>query len=168
MKKILCLSLSFLFTACVGNVIGGSAQSGRVPAEMVGSWRTGRVSMLQYRDRVTGSTTPGNGSTFSYRFYPDGRFEFVGYMQSTMYNCTTSLFNHKTGSVRFEGTEFTLVPRTNNWKKENSCAPRSNSEKAGEMKNDTYSWRVKTEDGVESLCLTQAGGEERCFRKEEE
>ena len=32
-----------------------------------------------------------------YRFLPGGRFEYNGYLETTMYNCTTTLFNPVTG-----------------------------------------------------------------------
>lgn len=166
---IACLALALSFSGCVGNLISeaGAARAGQVPAELVGSWRTGRVSLLQYRERTTGSTTPANGSSFSYRIQADGRFEFAGLLQTTMYNCTTSLFNLKRGLVRVEGTRLTLVPQENKWKNEFSCASQRNHEKAGKTDEETYTWRIKEEDGRASLCLTPAGGEESCFRKEE-
>lgn len=168
MQYVLCLSLSLLLTACVGGVISGTAQTatGRIPAELVGTWRTGRISLLNYRDRVTGSTTPANGSTFSYRFYPDGRFEFTGLLQSTMYNCTTTLFNHKTGIARVSGSELVLVPKTNNWKNTYSCTPSKNLEKPGKMDEEVQTWRIKQDENGISLCLASAGGQESCFQKQ--
>ena len=92
------------------------AQGEGVPAELVGKWHNGKVSMMQERNTVTGSTTPSNGSTFTYKFSADGRFEFVGLMQSTMYGCTTGLFNQKAGKVEVEGSQITFIPSKNFWR----------------------------------------------------
>lgn len=162
MKYVLFLmSLMLVFATS-----GVSAQSGRVPSELIGSWRTGRVSLLNYRNNTTGSTTPANGSTFSYRFYEDGRYEFTGYMQSTMYNCTTKLFNQIRGVFEVDGSQITLTQKSSNWQNENTCSPSSKKEKAGELKQERFTWRIKTEGNRESFCITYPNGEENCFQKE--
>src|SRR3954454_6440824 len=123
------------FTGCIGNVLGGGllGPKGRVPSELVGKWHNGHVSMLQYQDRITGSTTPANGSTFSYKFNSDGTFQFVGLMNSTMYNCTTTLFSDKEGVAQVEGNELKLIPSKDDWKSQFSCYPNKNTEKEGKM-----------------------------------
>lgn len=135
-------------------------------ASLIGSWRTARISMLQYQDRMTGSTTPGNGSTFNYKFSPDGRFEFSGYMQTTTYNCTTTVFNPMTGTYKVEGSRVILTPEKNTWQMRNNCAPSKNMDRPGKMDVLTYDWRLKREDGYTSLCLNSKDGE-TCLRREE-
>lgn len=164
MKYVL-FSLSLLLVVASS---GASAHSVPVPDELVGSWRTGRVSLLNYRNNTTGSTTPANGSTFSYRFYPDGRYEFTGFMQSTMYNCTTRLFNQVRGVFEVDGSQITLIQKSSKWQNENSCSPNSRTEKHGELKRDTFSWRIKTEAGKENFCITYPNGEENCFQREKD
>ena len=158
------------FTGCVGNVIGDALArpKGNVPSELVGSWRTGHVSLLQYQDTITGSSTPANGSSFSYKFKPNGTFEFAGLMNSTMYNCTTSLFNYKAGVAKVEGNELKLIPSKDNWKNQFSCYPNKNSEKEGKMEEETYTWEIKQDGDREMLCLTGSSGNESCFQKEED
>jgi hypothetical protein len=139
----------------------------RMPGEIVGEWHNGSVSMLQEKNTVTGRTTPSNGSTFTYKFFADGRFEFIGYMKSTMYGCTTDLFNDKRGKVEIDGDRITLVPTKNYWKNTYSCAPASNKEKNHTLEKETYTWRTKEDDyGKTLVCLANAKGE-TCYRREE-
>jgi hypothetical protein len=92
-------------------------------ASEAGEWSTGSVGMIQYQNKVTGATKPGRGSVFTYRFLEIGSFEFVGYMESTMYNCTTTLFNQINGKYRVEGSTIFLSPAKDLWKNGNTCAP---------------------------------------------
>lgn len=82
---------------------------------LLGAWRDTEISMLQYQNRVTGATTPGNGTSMAYKFYPDGRYDYTGYVQTTMYNCTTTAWNTVTGTYRIEGPRLVLTLKTNDW-----------------------------------------------------
>lgn len=167
--KVLFLAVSLALTPCAGGAsVFGQQRAGDVPAELTGKWYDGSVSLLQYKNSVTGSTTPGRGSSFTYKFFADGRFEFVGLMQTTMYNCTTTLYNEKSGAVEIDGSTITLVPERNFWRNTNSCAPSSNKEKNHTLERETYEWQIKQdEQGRNHVCLTNAAGE-RCFRQDGE
>jgi hypothetical protein len=149
-------------------MIGASQAFGqRIPGELIGEWHNGRVSMMQERNTVTGQTTPSNGTTFTYKFFADGRFEFIGYMKSTMYGCTTDLFNDKRGKVEIDGDQITFVPTKNYWKNTYSCSPASNKERNYTLEKETYTWRTKKDDyGATLVCLANAKGES-CYRREE-
>jgi hypothetical protein len=144
------------------------AASGGDAAGLLGSWRTSQMSMLMYQNRATGSTTPGNGTTMQYRFHLDGRFEYNGYLQTTMYNCTTTLFNPMAGTYRVAGSRLTLTPRANNWQMRNNCAQSQNKDRPGKLDAVTYAFRTKQENGREFLCLTGADGKEGCYQRERE
>lgn len=148
----------------VGVGEGGAPDS--PPAELLGSWRSSRTSMLMYQNQATGSTTPGNGSSMQYRFHPDGRFEYYGYLQTTTYNCTTTVFNPMAGVYRAEGGLLTLTPRTNTWQMRNNCARSQNKDRPGKLDAVTYAFRLKREGGRELLCLTGADGKEGCYERE--
>src|SRR5438128_2324124 len=65
--------------------------------EIVGSWKTASVGTVQYQNQVTGATRNGRSHIFTYKFLPNGSYEFIGYMEINMYSCTTTLFNQITG-----------------------------------------------------------------------
>jgi len=101
--------------------------SGNAQTDIVGMWQTGGMSITGERNTVTGSTTPSNGNTQKYVFGADGRFSFVGYLQSTQYGCTTALFNDKQGKYAIEGSQITLIPSKNFCGKHTVAAPRRTS-----------------------------------------
>ena len=134
---------------------------------LVGTWGTGGMSMMADRNTVTGATTPSNGSTFKYVFTADGRFEFVGLLQSTMYGCTTTLFNEKRGRFETDGQTLTLVPSRNFWRQQNGCAPNSNKEREYTLERETFRLRTKTDEyGKQFVCLANDKGE-TCYRRAE-
>jgi hypothetical protein len=158
---------SFLFLLMFLFVGQSFAQQSTVPAELVGKWHNGKISMMADVNTVTGARTPSNGSTFTYKFSADGRFEFVGLMQSTMYGCTTGLFNQKAGKVEIEGSQITFIPSKNFWRNTYSCSPNSNKERDYVLEKETYEWRTKEDEyGKQYVCLANAKGES-CYRRED-
>jgi hypothetical protein len=135
---------------------------------LVGEWKNGYIStMVQYQDTITKSTTPGRGTTFSYKFHPDGRFEFVGYMQTTMYNCTTTVFNPMSGVYQVQGSQLVLTPHKNEWQMRSPCYPSQNKDRQGKMDPMVYTWRIKQENGRQNLCLASSSSEgEACYQKD--
>ncbi len=134
--------------------------------EITGSWKNGSVGAIQYQNRVTGATKPGRGSIFTYKFLPNGNYEFVGYMQITMYNCTTTLFNQITGRYSVDGTSINLNPSRNFWKNANSCAASGNKQQNKVPTPKTLEFRTRTDEyGQELLCLVE-NNEESCYRRE--
>jgi len=157
--------ISFLFLLVF--LFVGQSFAQKVPSELVGIWTNGSMSLIADRNRTTGATTPRNGSTYKYVFAANGNFEFIGLMQSTMYGCTTELFNDKRGKVEVDGDQITFTPTKNYWKNTYSCSPGSNKERNYTLEKETYTWRTKTDEyGKDFICLANAKGE-ACYRREE-
>ena len=136
--------------------------------DITGYWKTGSVGSIQYQNRVTGSTKPGRGSLFWYKFQPNGQYEFVGYMEVTMYNCTTTLFNEIKGRYSVDGSTIYLNPSRDFWKNTNSCAASGNKETTKTPTRKSLEFVTKNDEyGNELLCLTEGSGE-TCYRKESE
>jgi hypothetical protein len=136
--------------------------------EILGKWYTGNVSMMNEKNLYTGQITSSNGSLQSYKFLPGGRFEVIGYMKSTMYGCTTDLFNDKRGSYEVSGNQITLKPTKNYWKNTYSCSPSSNKERDYVLDIETFTFRVETNKyGKEQICLTNAMGDS-CLERTKE
>jgi len=137
-------------------------------AEIVGSWKTGSVGSIQYRNQITGATKSGRGSLFWYKFLPNGNYEFVGYMEVSMYNCTTTLFNQINGKYSVDGSTISLNPSRDYWKNTNSCSSSSIKEQTKTPTRKTLEFRAKTDErGKNLLCLTD-GGSETCYQQEEQ
>jgi len=135
-------------------------------SDLVGTWRTGGLSTTDDVNTVTGSRTASNGNTLKYEFKADGRFAFVGYMQSTMYGCTTALFNDKQGRYTLNGSQLTLTLVKNFWRNTYSCSPSSNKERNYTLDTEVYEVSTKTDEyGKLFVCLANAKGES-CYRRE--
>lgn len=138
--------------------------SNGIPRELIGRWDNGSVSTIIRQNTITGATTPGRSSRFEYTFSADGTFAFTGLMQTTNYSCTDTLYNEKAGRVRFNGSTLTLIPSKNFWRKTNSCASSQNSERNYTLTEETYQWRLKTDEyGKRLICLANDKGES-CYR----
>jgi hypothetical protein len=102
-----------LFTAFLSGLLmicSASAQSGRVPPELVGKWFTGSASILSEQNTTTGSVASRYGSSIGYSFEADGTFSYAALMKSTMYGCTTSLWNDRRGKISVAGDVVTFTP----------------------------------------------------------
>lgn len=155
----------FIFTVIVAvQAYSAFAQS----EELIGSWKNGSVGAISYRNRVTGSTKPGRGSIFTYKFLPNGNYEFVGYMEVTMYNCTTTLFNQITGKYTVDGSTINLNPSRDFWKNTNSCTASGSKQQTKTPSRKSLEFQTKEDEyGNRLLCLTESGTE-TCYRKEKE
>jgi hypothetical protein len=145
---------------------GEPAASGGDAAALAGSWRSSELGMISYQNTITGASRPGRGTTMQYKFLPGGRFEYNGYLETTMYNCTTTLFNPVAGTYRVEGDRLTIVPKTSKWQQTNTCASSMNKTLPGKLDPDTYTFRFSNEQGGRRLCLTSSKGNEVCYRAE--
>jgi hypothetical protein len=144
----------------------GAAVSGGDTAALLGSWRSSELGMISYQNTITGASRPGRGMTMQYKFLPGGRFEYNGYLESTMYNCTTTLFNPVAGTYRVEGNRLTIMPKTSKWQQTNNCASSMNKTQPGKLDPETYTFRFSNEQGGRRLCLTSSKGNEVCYRSE--
>jgi hypothetical protein len=140
----------------------GASEAG----SLQGSWRSTEMGMISYQNSVTGATRPGRGTTMQFRFLPGGRYEYNGYLESTVYNCTTTLFNPVTGTYRLEGGRLYLSPKSSKWQQRNNCAASMNKEQPGKLEPEVYAVRFTQEQGGRRLCLTSAKGNEVCYRAE--
>lgn len=133
---------------------------------LLGSWRSSELGMISYQNTITGASRPGRGTTMQYKFLSGGRFEYNGYLETTMYNCTTTLFNPVAGTYRVEGDRLTIVPKTSKWQQTNNCASSMNKTQPGKLDPETYTFRFSNEQGGRRLCLTSSKGNEVCYRAE--
>ncbi len=148
-----------------GNAVQSEASGGDASA-LLGSWRSSEIGMISYQNTITGASRPGRGTTMQYKFLPGGRFEYNGYLETTMYNCTTTLFNPVAGTYRVEGDRLTITPKTSKWQQTNSCASSMNKTQPGKLDPETYTFRFSDEQGGRRLCLTSSKGNEVCYRAE--
>jgi len=153
----------FVFGIIVSQVVAASAQR-----SVVGDWKTGGLGTIDEVNTVTGQTKNRRGNTFSYKFAADGTYSFTGYMESTMFGCTTSLFNEINGRYMVDGTTIFLNPARDLWRNMYSCFPNSNKSQTKTPTKKSLEFGFKTDQyGKEFICLSDAGVE-TCYRREKE
>jgi hypothetical protein len=155
------LAMLFVLAAVQAHTAFGQA------SEVVGSWRNGSSSIIQYKNSTTGTIKPGSGSLANYKFNANGTYEYIGYLEMTMYNCTTQAFANLVGRYTVSGSTISFNPTKDFWKNTNSCAASSNKEQTRVPTKLSVSFdRRQDEYGKELLCITAKEGE-ACYRKEE-
>lgn len=165
LKKIL-HSVSFWLLIFFSLIIVEAVSTFAQDTDITGTWKNASVGMIQYQNQVTGATKPGRGSIFTYKFLPNGNYEFVGYMEMTMYNCTTTLFNQINGKYSLDGNTIRLSPARDYWKNTNSCAASGNKEQLKTPVKKTYDLSAKIDEyGKQYICLNDGSGE-TCYHRE--
>ena len=140
---------------------------GQSNSEVLGYWKSGSVGSIGYQNQVTGQVKSGRGSIFSYKFLPNGTYEFIGYMEMNMYNCNNTLFNQISGRFSVAGNNIFLTPSRDLWKSTNSCAASGNKQQLKTPTKKVLEFQTKTNEyDQELLCISEGGGEESCYRKE--
>src|SRR5215217_401131 len=92
----------------------------------------------------------------------------LGIMVSTMFGCTTSLFNEINGRYMVDGTTIFLNPSRDFWKNTYSCFPNSNRSQTKEPTKKSLEFGFKKDQyGKDFICLTDAGVE-TCYRREKQ
>lgn len=142
---------------------GGST---RVPAELVGEWIARRGSGGSYYNPSTGQTSGPNATIDSYKIFPDGTYEHAMLMQSSLYNCTTTIVGRETGPISVNGSTFTINPRPGTLDHKSSCSPSLNSLKQTNFEVATFSWRLERDEYGLNLCLQNSNGASACYQKQ--
>lgn len=144
-----------------------SPASNAAHGSVIGTWGNGSTAMMGEKYQ-NGTIASRGGSTFKYVFHPNGAFEFVGYMESTLYGCTTSIFQDKRGKYSIKGNQITLNLTKNFWRNQYSCSPASNKERNYTLTPETYTFRIKRNDyGRDEICLTGEKAE-ACYERRQD
>lgn len=172
-RALIALSIAFFVatTAALAAAAetAGDQQRTAVPEQLVGRWLTSSGSGSSYHDPATGTYSAPNSSQFAYEFQPDGTFEHAALIQSSLYNCTMTVFGYEAGTVAFDGPGLTVVPQTAVLRSTDTCVAENNYEKPGDTSESRFTWRLEPDplgDGT-VLILTWPTGFEEIFRREE-
>ena len=134
-----------------------AAQRTQVPSNLIGSWFEGSASILQEKNVSTGAVASRYGSSIGYVINADGTFRYAALIKSTMYGCTTSLWNDRRGTISIEGDVITFTPDKDYWLNTNSCYPSSNKGKNKALQASAFNFEVGTKAGKEWLCMREVG-----------
>ena len=147
----------------LGNRPGAEA---RVPAELVGEWIARRGTGGSYVDPRTGQSSGPNATVESYKIFADGSYEHGILMQSSLYNCTTTIVGREVGPIMVQGSSFTITPQPGTLESKNTCSPQLNEQKKTNFPPKTMSWRLERGEFGLQLCLQNAEGASACYLKQ--
>ena len=139
-------------------VCAAAAQSS---SALVGKWFEGSASILQEQNQITGAITSRYGSSIGYTFEADGTFRYAGLIKSTMYNCTTTLWNDRRGSYSVSGDVITFKHTKDYWLNMNSCSKSSTKETNKPLVTTKYNFEVGEREGRKYLCMREVGKTEQ-------
>jgi hypothetical protein len=158
MKILMGLILTLMF---------GTLVNAQVPENLVGKWFEGSTSILSEKNMTDGTIASKYGSSIGYTIEADGTFRYAALMKSTMYGCTTSLWNDRRGKISVAGDVITFTPNKDYWFNSNSCYPSSNKEQNKPLKTVQYNYEVGQKEGKTWLCMREVGKTKtediRCF-----
>jgi hypothetical protein len=137
-----------------------------VPTELVGEWIARRGSGGSYVNPNTGQYSAPNATIESYKIFADGSYEHGMLMQSSLYNCTTTIVGREVGPVMVQGPSLTITPQPGTLDYKSSCSPHLNELKQTNFPPKTFSWRVERGEFGLQLCLQNAEGASACFLKQ--
>ena len=152
MKYIAVITLSLAF------VCSASAQDASV---LVGKWFEGSASILAEQNQITGAITSRYGSTIGYTFEADGTFRYAGLIKSTMYSCTTTLWNDRRGRYMVSGDVITFKHTKDYWLNTNSCSASSTKETNKPLVTTKYNFEIGVREGRTWLCMREVGKTEQ-------
>lgn len=103
---------------------------------LVGNWYQGSSSGVDYYNPSTGSWSPPSGSGFRYTFNADGTYEYSGLIQSSLYNCTMTIFGYETGTYSLQNDILVLTQKVSKMKSQDTCTSDFNYEKDVPLETD--------------------------------
>jgi hypothetical protein len=139
---------------------------GRVPPELVGEWIARRGSGGSYVNPTTGQHSGPNATVKSYKIFANGTYEHSMLMQSSLYNCTTTIFAREVGPITVHAATMTINPGPGTLESKNTCSPGLNERKQTHEPPATYSWRLQQGEFGLELCLVTAERTSACFLKQ--
>ena len=149
-----CISVLILTLMMVSSAF---AQRDEIPANLAGNWFEGSTSILQEQNMSNGTVASRYGSSIGYVINADGTFRYAALIKSTMYGCTTSLWNDRRGRISIKGDVITFTPNKDYWLNTNSCYPSSNKEQNKALQAKSFNFEVGIKEGKEWLCMREVG-----------
>ncbi len=138
------------------------------PDDVIGEWSKSHVSNIDFVNPDTGSHADPSGERLNVRFFPDGHYKLGWLLQSSLYNCTSSVFGEKTGQFEIRENKITMKDTESTLTSRDNCHRQWNYQKHPPLLQSTYEWRLgrtkygtvlimRGPDGKDTVYERQAG-----------
>ncbi|HEX8246538.1 MAG TPA: hypothetical protein VF599_00010 [Pyrinomonadaceae bacterium] len=141
-----------------GNAIenGGGGNSANL-ADFAGTWSSGNVSGIRYKNLTNGDLSDVSGNMSEYIISKNGDIQYTGFLSTTIYACSTRLFFTKKGKISVSGSFITFDYKTGERDYQNSCNASLSGVKPIPPQKKTVPFTLeRTAQGVK-LCTTDEG-----------
>jgi hypothetical protein len=79
-------------------------------------------------------------------------------IQSSLYNCTTTIFGREIGPISVQGSTSTSTPQSGTVEYKDTCRPSLNSKKPTAFNQQRFQWRIERDASGVKLYLSVPGG----------
>lgn len=127
-----------------------AALYGQTPAQLAGEWAMGE----------------GSNSSAVYNIAPDGRFTYASTSVAESPGCNTRVTALSEGRIEIEGALIHLDSVSASFRSVNTCRPKWDYEKPGQLGRNTYRWRIERQgSGWVLLLQSRTGIEQRYIKR---
>ncbi len=135
-------------------------------SDLIGEWSKSRISNVDFVNPSTGSHADPSGERLNVRFFPDGHYRLGWLLQSSLYNCTSTVFGDKTGMYQIQGDALTMKDTGSVLTSRDTCHREWNYEKHPPLAQSTYQWRLGRTKYGSVLILRGPDGKETVYARE--
>jgi hypothetical protein len=166
MSKQLASSVLLFAVLAVAGRSPVRAQDQQALPGLIGEWSRSRVSSIDFVDRSTGAHSDPNGERLHVRFFPDGHYKLGWLLQSSLYNCTSSVYGEKVGIYQVRGDALSMKDSASVLTSRDNCHPQWNYEKHPPLAETTYQWRFGQSKYGVVLIMRGPDGKETIYSRE--
>lgn len=135
-------------------------------ADLVGEWYKSKMSTIDFVDPATGAHANPSGERLNVRFSRDGTFKLGWLLQSSLYNCSSTVFGYKVGTYSLVNSSVTIDIKTNTLTSKDTCHPRWNYEKHPPLITSTYGLHLGRSKYGPVLIMRGSDGKDTVYFRE--
>jgi hypothetical protein len=115
-----------------------------VPAELIGQWLHGIVSMSGYVDAYSGLWLDNAyGTSVMFQFAPDGTYKQTILIKTSAYSCRMQVYIYNEGKATFDGAAIETYPTSGTVKSMDTCNAANNYTRPDDLtrkQGQSYGW----------------------------
>lgn len=134
--------------------------------DLIGEWSKSNVSTIDFVNPSTGAHADPSGERLNVRFFPDGHYRLGWLLQSSLYNCTSTVFGLKNGMYSVDAGGLTMKDTDSVLTSKDTCHREWNYEKHPPLRQSTYQWRFGRTKYGPVLILRGPDGKETVYARE--
>jgi hypothetical protein len=135
----------------------GGGNNSATLADFAGTWSSGSVSGIRYKNMTNGDLSDASGHMSEYIISKNGDIQYTGYLSNTIYSCSTRLFFTKKGKISVSGSTITFDYKTGERDYQNTCNASSSGVKPIPPQKKTVSFTLERSAQGVKLCTTDEG-----------